>query len=155
VLDLASGGGRHAVLAAQRGANVTAVDMDPDRLKALDREASRRRLAVKSVLADLTTYAVPPRAFDVVMIFNYLDRSRIEAFREAVRPGGHLLVETFLEAQREQGWGPESDDHLLEPGEILRLAGPFDVVLAREVLEVIDGRPAAVASLLARRPSER
>lgn len=133
---------------------MTAVDADPDRLKPLAREVNKRGLAVECVQADLTAYDVPRGAFDVVMVFNYLDRGRMSAFREAVRPGGYFLAETFLEAQREQGWGPESDEHLLQLGEITTLAGAFEVVLSREVLEVIDGRPAAVASLLARRPLE-
>lgn len=152
MLDLACGRGRHALRAAERGAHVTAVDADPDRLKPLARDAAKRGLDVECVQADLTTYDVPKGEFDVVMVFNYLDRDRMAAFRDAVRPGGYLLAETFLEAQREQGWGPDSDEHLLRSGEIATLAGSFEVVLAREVLEVIDGRPAAVGSLLARRP---
>ena len=38
--------------------------------------------------------------------------------RELVAPGGFLMMETFLTAQRELGWGPTSDDHLLRPGEL-------------------------------------
>ncbi len=86
------------------------------------------------------------------MVFNYLDRARMAEFREAVRPGGFLLCETFLEAQRQFGWGPTSADHLLKPGEIMRLAEPFEIVLAREVVELVEGRPMALASVLARRP---
>ena len=130
VLDVACGRGRHAIAAGRRAA---------------------RGLPIEWVCADLGTFPLPPRAFDVVMVFNYLDRSRMPELRETVKPGGYLLCETFLEAQREHGWGPTSDDHLLKPGELLQLVEPFEVILAREALDFVSGRPMAVASILALR----
>lgn len=150
VLDVACGSGRHAIAAADLGARVVAVDSDAARI-ALARQRSRG-LSVQWIAADLSTYPIPRAAFDVVMVFNYLDRARMAEFREAVKPGGLLLFETFLETQLELGWGPTSPNHLLKPGEIVRLAEPFEIVLAREVLEFVGGRPMAVASVLARRP---
>jgi SAM-dependent methyltransferase len=154
VLDLASGVGRHALAAAERGAEVVAVDEDAESLELLQREAERRHLSVKCLHMDLHTSQIAPAAFDVVMVFNYLDRARFPDLRRAVRPGGYLLAETFLTTQREQGWGPQSDEHLLAPGELVRLVEPFEVILAREVIEMIDGRPAALASVFARNPGE-
>jgi hypothetical protein len=64
-------------------------------------------------------------------------------------PGGFLMMETFLFAQRELGWGPTSDDHLLRPGELAGLIAPLTIVHGREVLEAIDAeRWRAVASVL-------
>lgn len=152
VLDVACGRGRHAIAAAARGAAVVAVDADPDRVDAGRRAA--RNLPIEWVCADLTVFPLPPQTFDVVMVFNYLDRARMPELREAVRPGGHLLCETFLEAQREHGWGPSSSDHLLKPGELIRLAEPFEILLAREALDFVGGRPMAVASVLAKRTGQ-
>jgi SAM-dependent methyltransferase len=149
VLDLASGPGRHALLAAERGAEVVAVDADGASLAVLEREAQRRKVSVKCLHMDLRTSEIAPATFDVVLMFDYLDRQRFPDFRAAVRPGGCFLAETFLVWQRQQGWGPESDDHLLQPGELIRLVQPFEVQLSREVIEMIDGRPAAMASVFA------
>ncbi len=149
VLDVACGRGRHAILAARRGATVVAVDDDADRLAAGRKAAPN--LAIEWVCADLNVFPLPARDFDVVMIFNYLDRPRMREYLEAIKPGGYLLTETFLEAQREHGWGPTSADHLLKPGELLQLVEPFEVVLAREALEFVAGHPMSVASMLARR----
>jgi hypothetical protein len=67
-------------------------------------------------------------------------------------PGGVLIMETFLQAQRELGWGPENRDHLLESGELTQLVRPLEVVHGREVLEPVDAeRWRAVASVVARR----
>jgi len=67
-----------------------------------------------------------------------------------VAPGGRLMMETFLEAQRESGWGPTSDRHLLRPGELSRLVDPLTVVHGREVIETVDAeRWRAVASVVA------
>ncbi len=149
VLDLACGAGRHAIAAAELGARVTAVDADAGRLKTAQRAAQHRRLSVEWVQADLEHYVVPECAFDLVMMFNYLDRRRMQDFAHGVRPGGFLLLETFLESQRQLGWGPKSDDHLLRAGELPTLLAPLEVVVYREALDFFDGRPVAVASVLA------
>lgn len=152
VLDIACGRGRHAIAAASLGAAVTAVDADATRI-AVGRRAARS-LPIEWVCADLQAFPLPPNAFDVVMVFNYLDRSRMAEVRDAVKPGGYLLCETFLEAQRQHGWGPTSDDHLLKPGELLRLVEPFELILSREALDFVAGRPMAVASAFAQRPGQ-
>ena len=61
-------------------------------------------------------------------------------------PGGVVLYETFTIAQREHGRGPTSPDHLLEPGELMRLFDGFEVLACEEALQ-----PDAVARLAARR----
>jgi len=152
VLDLACGRGRHALAAGSLGAAVVAVDSDEERLSAGRRAG--RGLSIEWVCADLQTFPLEPGGFHVVMAFNYLDRARMPDIRGAVKPGGFLLCETFLAAQREHGWGPTSDDHLLKPGELLRLVEPFEIILAREALDFVGGRPMAVASVLAQRTRE-
>jgi len=154
VLDLACGQGCNAIAAARRGATVVAVDADRDRLQ--DAEAAARKIGVviEWVQADLTNDPLPAGPFDVVMQFNYLHRVRLPDFLAAVKPGGYFSAEAFLEQQRELGWGPTSDEHLLKRGELWSLVRPYEIVLAREVLEVLDGRTRAVASVLARRSLE-
>ncbi len=151
VLDLACGTGRHALAAAERGALVTAVDAEAARLKAARRAADQRNLSIEWVQADLERYQLPDGAYDCVMVFNYLDRHRIRDFVMAVRPGGFLLAETFLESQREHGWGPKADAHLLRPGELTTIIRPLEVVQSREALDFHAGRPMSVASVLAQR----
>lgn len=154
VLDLACGQGCNAIAAARRGATVVAVDADRDRLQ--DAEAAARKIGVvvEWVQADLANDPLPAGPFDVVMQFNYLHRARLPEYLAAVKPGGYFSAETFLEQQRELGWGPTSDEHLLKRGELWSLVTPYEIVLAREVLEVLDGRTRAVASVLARRSLE-
>ena len=55
--------------------------------------------------------------------------------------------------QREQGWGPTADAHLLLPGELARLVAPLEIMHGREVLEPVDTeRWRDVASVCARNP---
>ena len=154
VLDLACGTGRHALAAAELGAAVVAVDADAGKLKAGRRAADQRKVSVEWVQADLERYPLPEGEFDVVMVFNYLDRHRMPEILRAVRPGGFLLAETFLESQRDYGWGPKSDDHLLRSGELPLLVRPLEIIQAREALDFHGGRPMSVASVLAQRVVE-
>jgi hypothetical protein len=88
--------------------------------------------------------------FDAVMVFNYLDRASMPRIIGLVTPGGRLMMETFLEAQRAAGWGPTSENHLLLPGELARLVSPLTVEHGREVYEPVDAeRWRAVASIIA------
>lgn len=154
VLDIACGQGRHAIAAARLGAHVVALDADGDNLSAAEEAAKLAGVRVEWVRTDLERDPLPPGVFDVVTIFNYLDRARMPTFLQAVAPGGWVLLETFLEQQREFGWGPSSPDHLLRPAEIISLVQPFEIMLARDVIETIDGQQMALASVLAQRPVE-
>jgi 2-polyprenyl-3-methyl-5-hydroxy-6-metoxy-1,4-benzoquinol methylase len=153
VLDIACGSGRHAVAAAERGAQVIGIDTDTAQLEEAGRAAAKARVSVDWQQKNLERDGLPDGPFDLVMMFNYLDRERLPAFLASVRPGGFFLAETFTEQQRELGWGPTSDAHLLKPCELWSLVEPYEIVLAREVLEMLDGRPMAVGSVLARRPA--
>jgi 2-polyprenyl-3-methyl-5-hydroxy-6-metoxy-1,4-benzoquinol methylase len=152
VLDLACGEGRHGIVAALKGAKVVAVDRD-----AVVLERGRDLAATAGVdldwrEVDLTSTWPSLGLFDVVLCFNYLDRGRMPAIRELLAPNGALLMETFLVAQRHLGWGPQSDDHLLNPGELRTLVAPLAVAHSREVVEPVEGeRWRAVASAFAQR----
>jgi SAM-dependent methyltransferase len=150
VLDLACGEGRHSLAAAALGAQVTALDRDEVRLGTARELAENNGLSIDWRMADLEETWPELGCFDAVLTFNYLDRARMPRVREVVGPGGILIMESFLIAQRELGWGPTSDDHLLRPGELARLVAPLRVLHGREVLEPIDAeRWRAVASIVA------
>ncbi|HEY8256959.1 MAG TPA: class I SAM-dependent methyltransferase [Gemmatimonadales bacterium] len=151
MLDLACGDGRHALAAAAAGASVVGVDRDEEQLARANGLAERKGLVVDWRMVDLEGSWPDFGAFDAVLMFNYLDRTRLPQIRELIAPGGLLMIETFLAAQRDLGWGPVSEHHLLLPGELARLVRPFRVLHGREVLEPVDAeRWRAVASVLAR-----
>lgn len=152
VLDLACGTGRHSLAAASLGAEVTAVDRDPACLEAGRQQARERHLTITWLEWDLTQSLPPLGTFDVLLVFNYLDRPRMSEFLQYLRPGGHLLMETFLVDQRGFDWGPTSDAHLLKRGELATLVHPLEILHGRESLEPVEGvHWSAVASILARK----
>jgi tellurite methyltransferase len=152
VLDLACGEGRHGLVAAMLGAKVVGLDRDETRLASAREFADAHGLAVDWRVVDLEGPWPELGDFDAVLVFNYLDRARMPEIRDRVAPGGLLMMESFLTGQRELGWGPTSEDHLLRPGELARWAAPLRILHGREVLEPIDAeRWRAVASVVAQR----
>ena len=151
MLDLACGEGRHSLAAAALGATVVGVDRDESRLARARELADWKGLSIEWRIVDLEGQWPDFGSFDAVLAFNYLDRARLPQVRGLVAAGGLLMMETFLAAQRDLGWGPTSDDHLLQPGELARLMRPFRVLHGREVLEPVDAeRWRAIGSVLAR-----
>jgi 2-polyprenyl-3-methyl-5-hydroxy-6-metoxy-1,4-benzoquinol methylase len=152
VLDLACGEGRHSLAAAALGATVLGVDRDSEALATARELGAASGLAAEFREADLEAPWPYFGEFDAVLLFNYLDRARMPDVIACVARGGVLIMETFLRAQRELGWGPESGEHLLGPGELTQLVRPLEVLHGREVLEPVDAeRWRAVASVVARR----
>ena len=148
VLDVAMGAGRHVLLLARAGFTVFGVDRDFGRLR---RAADRLSTVGKSAsvwVTDLESCVLPSDRFDLVVCTRYLQRSLWEALRNAVRPRGFVLYETFTVNQRRYDWGPRSPDHLLRTGGELREAFCDWEVWRYEESE----SPSAEARLLARRP---
>lgn len=150
VLDLACGEGRHSLAAAALGASVVGIDRDETRLATARELAEAQGATVDWRVVDLEGDWPELGAFDAVLVFNYLDRARMPEIHRLVAPGGLLMMESFLTGQRELGWGPTSDDHLLRPGELARLVTPLRILHGREVIEPVDAeRWRAIASVVA------
>jgi 2-polyprenyl-3-methyl-5-hydroxy-6-metoxy-1,4-benzoquinol methylase len=152
VLDVACGEGRHSLLAAQLGAEVVAIDRDSDRLARARARAAAAGLSIDWRELDLEATWPELGDFDAVLVFNYLDRARMPRILGLIAPSGLLIMETFLAAQLDLGWGPTSANHLLRPGELARLVAPLQVVHGREAIETVDSeRWRAVASIVAKK----
>jgi 2-polyprenyl-3-methyl-5-hydroxy-6-metoxy-1,4-benzoquinol methylase len=150
VIDLACGEGRHSLAVAALGAHVVGVDRDSAKLRAASERAAGAGLSIDWRELDLKGPWPELGSFDAVLVFNYLDRASMPRILGLVAPGGRLMMETFLEAQRQAGWGPTSERHLLRTGELARLVAPLTIAHGREVFEAVDaGRWRAVASVLA------
>ncbi|WP_225784905.1 bifunctional 2-polyprenyl-6-hydroxyphenol methylase/3-demethylubiquinol 3-O-methyltransferase UbiG [Xenophilus sp. Marseille-Q4582] len=120
VLDVACGPGRHLHWLHAQGFAPTGVDRDPAALASL---APLAQAGAEIVEADIEDGPWPfaGRAFDAVLVTNYLWRPRLPDIAAAVAPGGLLIYETFAQGQESVG-RPARAEFLLAPGELLRLA---------------------------------
>jgi SAM-dependent methyltransferase len=148
-LDVACGVGRNALRLAADGLQVTAIDRDPAKIASLQMSASRLDLALEARVMDLEAERVDigTDAYDVVLVVHYLHRPLFPVLHRALAPGGLLLYETFTTEQASRG-KPTSPEHLLEPGELLRLVAPLEVLRQREG----EFEERLVAAVVARRP---
>ena len=147
-LDVAMGRGRHVLALARAGCRAFGVDQRLDAVRDAREEARAAGLAINVWVADLTAAPLPRSAFDLIVVTRYLQRDLFPTLRDALKPGGVLVYETFTVRQRERGSGPTSAAYLLEEGELAGYFSGFDVVFYEETLS-----PEAVARLVARKPS--
>jgi len=147
-LEIACGRGRNALWLAEQGFTTLAVDRDEIGLAALEHAAAQRGLVVHVDTIDLEIGApFPlPESFDVVVGVHYLHRPLFPLLVGALRPGGVLVYETFTLAQAARG-RPTNPAFLLQPGELLRLVNPLEVLASRE--GDFEGR--MIASVVARK----
>jgi SAM-dependent methyltransferase len=151
VLELACGPSGSALLAAEAGRTVTAVDVSEVGLGLLDAEARRRGLGrrLSLVQADLDTWHPPDGGYALVLCTGYWDRAVFATGAAAVAPGGLLAWEAFTAAAR-QARPTLRAQWCLGPGEPGALLPAGFAVLSQED---IDGAGGARRRLLAREVS--
>lgn len=144
VLDVACGGGRHALWFAERGHPVDAVDKDAAAIAALARHS-----AITALCADIENGPWPyaGRQFAAVVVTNYLHRPLFPHLLASLAPGGVLIYETFAEGNAAYG-RPANPDFLLQRGELLRVAAEARIV-AYEDVYVAQPKPAMVQRICA------
>jgi tellurite methyltransferase len=130
-LDLACGNGRNAIYLAQRGFAVTALDISMVALDQGRRWARRHDLQIDWQQRDLETNGLIAGDFDLITNFNYLQRSLLASIRQAVKPGGHVIFETYLIDQAAIGH-PKNPEYLLRHNELLASFDGFRVLFYRE-----------------------
>lgn len=149
-LDLAAGEGRNAVFLAERGWDVTALDISPVGLDKARRLAEKHHVSITTRVVDLEGFQLPENAYDVIVMTYYLQRDLFPQIARALRPGGMAVIETYTRAHRR--YHPEfREAYLLEPDELLG-ALPGLTILRYQVRD--DGH-AVRASLLAEKRCSR
>lgn len=144
-LDIAGGVGRHAIWLAQRGWDVTLVDVSEEGLRIARERAGQ--LPVRYVQHDLTR-GLPDGKFELVLDFFYLERGLFPGMREALSSGGLLLFKTYTREhpRLSGGKGPTHPMHLLESGELLHEFSTMQTLFYRETV-----RDKGLAELVARK----
>jgi len=130
-LDIATGKGRNALFLAERGFSVEAVDISEVALQEGRKVAEERGLAVAFRQADLDKTGLPDAAYDLILNFNFLQRSLIPKMKKALKLGGHIVFETYLIDQRVLGH-PRNPAYLLGHNELLELFRDLRVLYYRE-----------------------
>lgn len=132
-LDIACGEGRNAIYLAQHGYDVDAVDISEEAIK-MGRE-SAGDLKVNFLAADLERFSIPEESYDLIINFNYLQRSLIHSIKSGLKRGGVVIFETYTVEQQAFG-KPNNPEFLLKPNELLRMFSDLHIVYYREgVLE--------------------
>ena len=149
-LDIASGEGRNAVLLAQQGFEVDAVDISGKGLKKAQKLAREQGVKIKTFLVDLDQYQIEKERYDLIANFYYLKRRLIPRIKKGIKKGGRVVFETYLLEHRTLGTGgPKQAKYFLKPHELLRLFKNFRILFYREGIFREGGRKKAVASLIA------
>lgn len=145
-LDVAMGNGHNAVFLARMGFEVEGVDISPEAVRGALELARREGVAIKAQVADLeSNYHIEKAAYDVVICFNYLQRSLIPQIKEGLRRGGMVVYETFIVDQAQFG-KPTNPNYLLKHNELLDMFRDFRCLRYRE--GVIENRK-TIASIVA------
>ena len=101
VLDLACGPGRHSILFARKGFEVTGIDLSENLLRVAESTARKEKLDIKFIKADLRRVDLTEK-FDLVVnlftSFGYFekDEDNFSIFRTAsnlLRPGGYFVFD--------------------------------------------------------------
>jgi SAM-dependent methyltransferase len=114
VLSVADGEGRNGVWLAGRGLDVLAIDWSPAALAKAQALAAQRGVALRTEQADIVHWQWPVAQFDVVaaIFIQFLtpgERHHVFArMRDALKPGGLLLIEGYRPEQLEYKTGGPS-----------------------------------------------
>ena len=165
VLSVADGEGRNSVWLAEQGCAVTATEISPVALEKAAKLARGRHVAVDFVQVDIFEWAWPNEVFDAVIgIFIQFagpaERQRqLAGMKQAVKPGGLLLLQGYTPKQLEyRTGGPSAMENLYTEALLRETFADWEIVLLHEHEDLIEegcahaGRSALI-DLVARKPA--
>jgi tellurite methyltransferase len=149
-LDVAAGKGRNSIFLAEMGFSVVGIDISKIALEEARRRAEEKSLEITWHQADLEQIELPAAAYDLIVNFNYLQRSLLPQIRRALKPQGHVILETYLIDQQAIGH-PKNPAYLLNHNELLDHFRSFRVLCYREGKYTDGGEAAFRAGIFAQK----
>jgi tellurite methyltransferase len=153
-LDVAAGAASVGIFLAGRGMRVIAMDVSEAGLRLAQQRARELSLPLALAVMDLNDPSLPPSRFDVILNFYFLSRPLFACYRRALKPGGWLFFETFVQEDEDRRGNP---DHYLEPRELYNAFQDWEILHDAETWCKHEGGTLAsrkVAQLVARKPIE-
>ncbi len=124
-LDLACGTGRNAILLAEKGFQVTAVDNSAVGIEIAKQRAKEKNLRIDFRAADLEKgeFAIEECSYDLICDFYYLQRDLFAAMKKGVNLGGIVISAIHI-----YGEGEDSGNFLLREGELKEFFDDFEIL---------------------------
>lgn len=124
-LDLACGVGRNAILLAEKGWQVTAVDNSRVGIEIAKRRASEKNLSIDFRTADLEKdeFEIEKDAYDLICDFYYLQRELFAKIKAGVKAGGVVISTIHI-----YGDGEDEGRFLLKEGELKAFFRDFEIL---------------------------
>lgn len=164
ILDLGCGIGRHSLLFAENGFEVTALDSSESGLRRLENVAAERGLAVETVHADLASLPFDDGSFDAVLAYHsiyHVDSkgmaAAISELHRVMKPGAEVyltlnsknnptyadprnqVVDANVRMKQEED-GTILPHYYCDLEDIRRLLSEFSIVKLRQIEDIYDGR---------------
>ena len=147
VLDVAMGNGRNSMYLAKLGFCVEGIDISAEAVNTTLELAQKAGVTIKARVASLESYVIEKEAYELIICFNYLQRSLIPQIKDGLLPGGMIVYETFIVDQAQFG-KPNNPDYLLKHNELLSMFCDFRCLRYQE--GVFEGYK-AIASIIAQK----
>lgn len=132
-LDLACGGGRHALYLAGLGYSVHAVD------KNTPETVWPENVQFQAMDLEQADWPLAEQQYDLIVVTNYLHRPHFKNLLGNLKSEGAVLVyETFMDGNAQFG-SPRSPDFLLQPNELLSCMSSLNILRFEQGLRSIPG----------------
>ena len=122
-LDLACGTGRNTHFLENLGFTVDAVDLSDYALSKIKDSPN-----IKKIEVDLDSYNLKKNSYDLIVNTNYLNRRLMAQMIDALKDGGLIIFETFIEAHEIPEQGSMNPDYLLKKNELLMAFIDLDII---------------------------
>ena len=117
-LDLACGAGRNSLFLEENGFEVDAVDISKLALDTLNGRSKYNK--INTILADLDEFDLGEERYDFIVKCNFLDRDLINRAKKALKIGGIMVVETYIEDEENEKKN-SNPNFLLKEDELLEI----------------------------------
>lgn len=132
-LDAGMGQGRNSIYLARKGWKVTGFDVSANGLAKADEQAAAAKVAIKSVQKSDVEFDFGRERWDLIVIIHAMEKRSVLRAREALKPGGHVVVEASYKES-----GPGGYPYGYESNELLKAFEGFKILRYEERLAVHD-----------------
>ncbi len=146
-LDVGMGMGRNALYLARAGWDVTGFDVSSVGVRQADAAARPEQLRLRAVVAADEEFDFGTSEWDLIALIYAIEKRSIHRVREALRPGGVLVVEAGINPDPKAAFG-------YAPGELLKILEGLEIVRHEQVEGSYDWGPERIqlVRLVARKP---